>query len=358
MYTASRNKGGRPATIADVASRAGVSAMTVSRVINGKGNVKPETVRKIEEAIATVNYRPNVGARRLSGGKTYQFLLLFDNPNTAWIGEVLIGMMHACHDVGYHLMIEGVGEHEGENSGTPIDYDEIWDLVDLSRVDGVILPPPICFDRQLLDITREKKVPCVRIANTPARDIRLRVGIDNFAGAYDIGEHLVALGHTRLAIIKGPDNFVASGLRYEGFATAVREHGLNLPEANVKLGHFDGESGYECARELLRLPDCPTAIFASNDEMAAGVLAAAREARIEVPDQLSVAGFDDAPIARAVWPRLTTIRQPLRLMGESAVKLLDTYIRQVDAGTSDTLRPDVLLGYELITRQSTASPPR
>jgi LacI family transcriptional regulator len=331
--------------------------MTVSRVINGKGNVKAATVKRIEEAIAAVNYRPNVGARRLSGGKTYQFLLIFNNPNTAWTGEVLIGMMHACHDVGYHLLIEGVGEYEGEEAGAPIDYDEIAELVDLSRVDGVILPPPICFDRQLLDIIRQKNVPCVRMANAPVRDIRLRVGVDNFAGAYDIAEHLVALGHTNLAIIKGPDNFVASGLRYEGFATALREHGLALPETNIRFGHFDSESGFECARELLRLPDRPTAIFASNDEMAVGVLAAAQEARIEVPDQLSVAGFDDAPIARSVWPRLTTIRQPLRLMGDRAIKLLETYVRQTDAGTADEIRPDILLDYELITRQSTASPP-
>lgn len=347
----------RAATIKDVALEAGVSPMTVSRVINGKGNVRQATVEKIQAAIAKVDYQPNIGARRLSSGKTFQFLLIFNNPNTAWTGEVLIGMMHACHDVGYHLMIEGVGDYEGEETGTPIDYDEIAELVDAARVDGVILPPPICFDRRLLEIIREKNVPCVRMASAPVREIRLRVGIDNFAGAYDIAEHLVALGHTNLAIIKGPENFVASRLRFEGYAASIRDHGLVLPEANIRLGHFDGESGYECARELLSLPDRPTAIFASNDEMAAGVLAAAQEARIEVPDQLSVAGFDDAPIARAVWPRLTTIRQPLRLMGEKAIRLLETYVQQADAGADNEIRPDVLLDYELITRQSTACPP-
>ena len=159
-----RQSGTREATVSDVAREAGVSAMTVSRVVNRKGNVKQATVDKIQEAIAKVDYRPNIGARRLSGGRTYQMLMIFNNPNITWTAEVLIGMMHACHKIGYHLMIEGVGDYEGEKVGEPIDYEEITKLVDRSRVDGVILPPPLCFDKQVLEIIREKGVPCVRIA--------------------------------------------------------------------------------------------------------------------------------------------------------------------------------------------------
>mgnify|MGYP001825467749 CR=1 FL=1 len=347
----------RPATIADVAREAGVSPMTVSRVINGKGNVRQATVDKIQDAIAKVNYRPNIGARRLSSGKTYQFLMIFNNPNVAWTGELLVGMMHACHNIGYHLLLEGVGDYEGEDPGAPIDYDELADLVDLSRIDGVILPPPICFDRQLLEIIKQKNVPCVRIAGAPVRGIRLRVGIDNFAAAYDITDHLIALGHTNLAIIKGPENFAASALRFEGFKSAIREHGLEIPEENVKFGQFDVETGHACARELLRQPNPPTAIFASNDEMAAGALAAAQEMKIRVPDELSVAGFDDAPIAHSVWPGLTTVRQPLRAIGEKSVELLEEYVRRARGGSADALRPDVLLDYELRIRQSTARCP-
>ena len=331
--------------------------MTVSRVINGKGNVREATEAKIREAIASVDYRPNIGARRLSSGKTYQLLMVFNNPNTSWTAELMVGMMHACHDLGYHLLIEGVGDYEGEATGEPIDYDEIAGLIDPSRTDGVILPPPICFDRQLLEIIREKDVPCVRIAGAPVRGIRLRVGIDNFAGAYDVADHLLSLGHEQLAIINGPEHFAASVLRSEGFVAALRDHGIDLQEANTKRGRFDAESGYECARELLQQDDRPTAIFASNDEMAAGVLAAAHELRVQVPEELSVVGFDDAPIARSVWPRLTTIRQPLRRMGGESVHLLAEYIRQADAGSVETLRPDVLLDYELIERQSTAECP-
>jgi LacI family transcriptional regulator len=352
-----RNSGARVATIKDVAIEAGVSPMTVSRVVNRKGNVKQSTIDKIQEAIAKVDYRPNVGARRLSGGRTYQLLMIFNNPNVAWTGELLIGMMHACRDIGYHMLIEGVGDFEGEAFGAPIDYDNIASLIDSSRIDGVILPPPICFDQQVLDIVREKEVPCVRISGAPARDIELRVGIDNFAGAYDLANHLISLGHENLAIIKGPEGYVASALRYEGFASSMRDHGLELPESNIRTGKYDVESGYACARELLRLQRRPTAIFASNDEMAAGALSAAQELEIRVPDQLSVAGFDDAPIAHSVWPKLTTIRQPLRAMGEKSVELLEDYIRHLDSGTVDEFRPNLLLDYELRVRDSTAQCP-
>jgi LacI family transcriptional regulator len=349
--------GSRAATIKDVALEAGVSPMTVSRVVNAKGNVRPETVDKIQKAIAKVGYRPNIGARRLSSGRTYQFLMVFNNPNVAWTAEILIGTMHACHEVGYHLLIEGVGDYEGESIGAPIDYEELENLIDVSRVDGVILPPPICFDRQLLDIVRKKNVPCVRVAGAPVRDIRLRVGIDNYAAAYDMTDHLISLGHENIAIIKGPENFAASTLRFEGFMSAMREHNLKFRESNIRYGRFDVESGHECARQLLQQEDRPTAIFATNDEMAAGTLAAAQEMKIRVPGELSVAGFDDAPIAHSVWPGLTTVRQPLRLIGAKSVELLESYIRQADAGSRETVRPDVLLDYELKIRQSTAPPP-
>jgi LacI family transcriptional regulator len=357
MNSKQRNSGPRVATIKDVAAEAGVSPMTVSRVVNRKGNVKQATIERIQKAIAKVDYRPNIGARRLSGGRTYQLLMIFNNPNVAWTGELLIGMMHACRNIGYHLLIEGVGDFEGEMIEAPIDYEEIDNLVDRSRVDGVILPPPICFDRRVLNIVRQKSVPCVRIAGAPARDIELRVSIDNFAGAYDMANHLISLGHENIAIIKGPRDYVASTLRYEGFMSAIRDHDLELPDANTRIGRFDVESGYACARELLRLKDRPTAIFASNDEMAAGALSAAQELEIRVPDQLSVAGFDDAPIAHSVWPKLTTIRQPLRAMGEESVELLERYIRHLDTDTTETVRPSVLLDYELKVRQSTGACP-
>jgi LacI family transcriptional regulator len=315
--------GKREATIKDVAREAGVSAMTVSRVINGKTNVRPATAEKIEQAIKKVNYRPNVGARLLSGKRTYQFLMLYNNPNVAWMGELLIGLMNSCRKIGYHLAIEGVGDFEGQAEKPDMNPEEIVKLIDASRIDGIILPPPICFDQTVLDVINEQGIPCVRIAGTPQGDIKLRVSIDNYAAAYDITNHLINLGHENIAIIKGPELFVASALRYEGFAGAMNEHGLTIHESNITTGDFDVQSGYLCTRKLLRQKTRPSAIFASNDEMAAGALSAAQEMKISVPERLSVAGFDDAPIAHSVWPKLTTVRQPLRAMGEKAVELLE-----------------------------------
>jgi LacI family transcriptional regulator len=347
----------REATIKDVAREAGVSAMTVSRVINDKANVKPATREKIQRAIAKVDYRPNIGARALSGAQTYQFLMLYNNPNIGWMGELLIGMMNTCRQIGYHLSIEGVGNFEDQVDGETLDADELAGLIDRSRVDGVILPPPICFNHTVLDVINEQRIPCVRIAGTPMQDIKLRVSIDNCAAGYEMTNHLIKLGHENIAIIKGPEAFVASGLRYQGFAAAMRDHGLSVPDSNVVTGDFDVRSGNVCARKLLRQENRPTAIFASNDEMAAGALAAAQEAKISVPEQLSIAGFDDAHIALSVWPPLTTIRQPLREMGMKSVELLAEHIRRARDEPGVAGQSNVILDFELKVRKSTARCP-
>lgn len=347
----------REATIKDVAREAGVSIMTVSRVINRKTNVRPATAEKIQQAIEKVNYRPNVGARLLSGKQTYQFLMLYNNPNVGWMGELLIGMMNSCRKIGYHLAIEGVGDFEGQAEEPDMNSEDIAKLIDASRIDGVILPPPICFDQTVLDVIGEQGIPCVRIAGTASGDIKLRVSIDNYAAAYDITNHLIELGHENIAIIKGPELFVASALRYQGFVGAMNEHGLTIHESNITTGDFDVQSGYQCARKLLRQETRPSAIFASNDEMAAGTLSAAQELKISVPERLSVAGFDDAPIALSVWPKLTTVRQPLRAMGEKSVELLERYVRKMDNEPLEAMQAIELLDYELKIRQSTAACP-
>ena len=281
--------------------------------------------------------------------------MMYNNPNVAWMGELIIGLMNTCRRVGYHLLIEGFEDFRDQATHT-IDPEEIASLIDHSRADGVILPPPICFERTVLDAVRAQGIPCVRIAGTPTQDLPLRVGIDNCAAAHEITDHLIGFGHRNLAIIKGPELFVASALRYEGFAAAMRYHELEIPGCNVETGNFDVDSGIECARRLLNLENPPTAIFASNDEMAAGVLFAAQEAGIRVPDQLSVAGFDDAPISQSVYPKLTTIRQPLRAMGEKAVELLESHIRQANSPSAETPPSHILMDYELVVRDSAVRP--
>ena len=351
-----RTYSNRAATIKDVALEAGVSPMTVSRMINGK-SIKHSSIDKIKNAIIKVDYQPNIGARRLSGGRTYQFLMIFSNQYIAYFSELLIGSMSACKKIGYNLLVEGVGDEESDKKDSPIDYDGIASLVDRARVDGVILLPPICFDPVLLDIVRDKAVPCVRIAGSPARDINLRVGCDSFAAAYDMTNHLISLGHTNLAFIKGPVNYASSALRYEGFVSALRDSGLKLYDSNIKIGNYTVDSGLECTLELLGQENRPTAIFAGDDQMAAGALCAAQKLSISVPEQLSVAGFDGAPISHSVWPKLTTIWQPMKTMGEKSVELLDSHLRQLELGTSDNVRTSMILDYELKIRQSTGSVP-
>ncbi len=353
----SRNIKGRKVTVKDVAREANVSAMTVWRVVNGKTNVKQSTREKIERAIEKTNYQPNIGARLLAGSQSYQLLMLYNNPNVSWMGELLIGLMSSCRRTGYHLSLEGVGEWDGASGNDRPAQQDIVDLIDQFHVDGFILPPPICFDRQVLDAIVQTNIPCVRIAGTPMGDTDLRVSIDNCAAAYEITNHMISLGHKRIAIIRGPDNYLATALRYEGFLAALRDNDIDLPENYVKSGNFDVQSGNACARELLSESCRPTAIFAGNDEMAAGVLAAAQEAKISVPSQLSVAGFDDAPIARSVWPPLTTIRQPLRKIGEAAVQLLTDYIKHEKNDPAVASRSSVMLDYELVQRGTTAPAP-
>ena len=348
----------RRMTVKDVATEAGVSTMTVWRVVNGKTNVKPATREKIERAIAKVNYQPHIGARLLAGSQSYHLSMIYNNPNVSWMGELLIGLMNSCRRTGYHLSVEGVGEVESGSELGSLDQEEVNYLIDQFHVDGFILPPPICFDRQVLEAIAQKNIPCVRIAGTPMGNIDLRVSVDNCAAAYEITNHLISLGHERIAIIRGPDDYLATALRHEGFLAALRDNDIALPDRYIKSGNFDVESGNESAKALLSESDRPTAIFASNDEMAAGVLAAAQEAGIRVPDELSVVGFDDAPIARSVWPPLTTIRQPLRQIGESAVQLLTDQIKYLKNNSGEAPRNSVLLDYELVERKSTAKAPR
>ncbi len=350
-------KGDRAATIKDVALEAGVSPMTVSRMINGK-SIKASSLEKIKKAIKKTNYHPNIGARRLSGGRNYQFLMVFSNHNIACFTKLLIGSMGACKKIGYNLVVEGIGGERGEKKDVPIDYDGITSLIDQSRIDGVILVPPVGIDSVLLDIIRKKNIPCVRIAGSPVRGINLRVGCDSFAAAYDIADHFISLGHTNMAIIKGPESYTSSALRYEGFVSALRHSDLKLTESNVKVGCYDFDSGCEKALELLTHKNRPTAIFASNDSMAVGVLSAAQKLSIKVPEQLSVAGFDGAPISESVWPKLTTIWQPLAAMGEEAVALLDSYLRQIESDSPVDIRPSVMLDYQLRVRQSTGPCPK
>ena len=308
------------ATIKDVAGAAGVSAMTVSRVLNAEPNVRPATRERVQAAIRELNYRPNLSARNLARANAYFIGLLYDNPSAGYISELLIGALNRCRTSGYHLVLESCGA-AGEDWTS-----QIADMLRTSNFDGVIMPPPVCDHADVLDAVDEAGIPYVRIA--PDTDLGRAPCIltDDRAAARRMTEYLIGLGHERIGFILGPDGHGASRERHAGFLEGLAAHGLQSDPALVTAGAFTYKSGLDAADVLLSLEQRPTAIFASNDDMAVAVIALAHKHALDVPRDLSVVGFDDTQTATAIWPQLTTVRQPISDMSSAAIELLATHL--------------------------------
>ena len=336
----------KKATIADVARLAGVSIKTVSRVTNKEPNVRKDTRVRVAAAIKELGYQPNPSARSLAARRSYLVGLVYDNPSPSYLINVQNGSLNTCRAEGYDLVIY------------PCDYrsdslaDDLASMVRQSRVDGVVLTPPLCDMGIVIETLESLKVPFSRIAPADLQFKSCSVVTDDQAISAKMTQHLIDLGHVDIAFIRGHPDHGAVCNRYDGYAAAMARAELPMRKEFVIQGFNSVDSGEECARKLLRLPEPPTAIFAANDDMAAGTLRAAHALGIRVPSQLSVAGFDDTPIARQVWPALTTIRQPIRNMAERATELL---LRQLRDEPSDDLLRRIDCG--LILRDSTAAAP-
>ncbi len=331
-------------TITDVAELAGVSIKTVSRVLNSEPNVREDTRARVLGAVKLLNYKPNYAARALAGSRSYLIGLYYDNPNPGYLGEVQYGAVKACREAGYHLLVEHVDGH-------PSDWRrQIEGLLDQVKVDGVILSPPVCDRDIVLDVLEEQQIPFVRIAPAGDWERGPYVYMDDKRAARVMTDYLLSLGHRRIGFVKGHGEHSATQLRFAGFSQAMNEAGLEVDPAYVQWGNFTFRSGVGAAERLLNLPRRPTAIFASNDEMALGVMAVANRMQLSLPNDLSVTGFDDAPIAQAVWPQLTTIRQPIVEMAEAAAAML------IQRRLAPTLPVSRLLDFELVLRGSAASP--
>lgn len=325
-------------TIKEVSKLAGVSFKTVSRVLNNEKNVSEETRRRVERVVDELNFRPSLAARTLAGRKSFQVGLLYDNPSPHYVYHLLAGAQGACADLGYRLITQPV-------DGTAPDFVRgVTALIDETHLDGIILSPPLSDMAELLDALDRRNVRYVRIEPGTRRDQGCSVTIDNTAAAAELTDHLIALGHRRIAFITGPDAHISSADRLRGYREALARHGIAEDGDLVVPGGYDLQSGREAARGLLTRSPPPSAIFAGNDEMAAGVLAAAHELAIQLPGALSVAGFDDADLAAAVWPPLTTIHQPVHLLGRAAAELLLAPDRMTDRITLD---------HRLVVRAST-----
>lgn len=335
-------------TIQDVAAHAGVSPMTVSRVVNNEPNVKAATRERVNAAIKALNYAPNQAARSLASSAVLRIGLLYSNPSAAYLSEFLVGALDEASRTGHHLMLEkSSGGSQGERAS-------LRRLLD-GGADGVVLPPPLCDSNALLSELREAGIPSVSVATgRPAGD-DLSVRIDDYKAAYAMTRHLITLGHRRIGFIKGHPNQTASRLRYQGFVAAMLDHDLPCPPGSIEQGYFDYRSGIAAAEQLLAADPVPTAIFASNDDMAAAALAVAHRHGLSVPGDLSVAGFDDTPIATTIWPALTTVRQPIAAMARAAIDLLARDIKQARAGGARESTQQ-FLKFALIKRESTTPP--
>jgi LacI family transcriptional regulator len=288
-----------------------------------------------------LDFRPNVAARILAGTKSGQIALIYDNHSPYYMNRVQLGCWQRCQVEGVRLLAQPV------NVSDPRVGDAVRDLVRQTRVDGVILSSPVTDCEPVLDALDAMAVPFVRISPGRNHALTSSVFMDDAQAADDITTHLANLGHRRIGFIRGHANHAASHDRLVGYRRGLERAGIPLRDDYIHGGDFDFESGLEAAKVMLDLPNPPTAIFASNDDMAAGVLSEAHDRGIDVPGTLSVAGFDDTTLARMVWPTLTTIHQPMSELAEAATGLL------LEDGPTQHLR----LPHQLIIRGSTSRPP-
>lgn len=338
------------ATITDVAKRAGVSMKTVSRVLNNEPNVAVKTRERVMEVASELRYSPNLAARGLATSKSYLLALMYDNPSPNYIARVQRGAIDACRSAGYHLVVEPlrISDVESREEKKKI----IQSVLDRLPVDGVILTPPLCDSKAILDTLTSMEIPFVKVApdNTDAEG--LSVGMDDTAAAREMVEHIIAQGHQRIGFIKGHTDHGATRLRLNGYRAALLAAGIAYTDSLVASGDFSFESGVKAAEILLsQAPEArPTVIFASNDDMAAAVMHVAGRMNIDVPSQLSVCGFDDTPLAKVLFPPLTTVQQPIYDMGHRAAEMLI----KPTSETEGILEP--VLEFEIKLRESVVGP--
>jgi LacI family transcriptional regulator len=331
----------RKTTLAAIAAEAGVSLPTVSKVVNGRPDVSPATRARVEQLLDRHQY-PRNGPRlsRRSG----LIDLVFNGLDSPWAVEILRGVEEWGAQQGTAVAVSSVRHGDTRPSS--------WTSTIASHhSDGVILVITKVTDSQVGQL-RGAGIPLVVIdpANTPPADIP-SVGATNWAGGLAATEHLLALGHRRIAAITGPADYLCSLARLDGYRSGLDRAGVAFEPALVRYGDFHHEGGFSRAGELLDLQDRPTAIFAGSDQQAFGVYEAARQRGLRIPEDLSVVGFDELPVARWASPPMTTVRQPLAEMGSAAAQMLGELIDGLPLRSSR-----MELTTELIVRESTAAP--
>ncbi len=325
-----------------MARLADVSIKTVSRVFNNGPNVRPTTRERVFTAAKQLEYQPNQSARRLAANRAFVIGMLYDNPDSDYVIQIQTGALRACRAHGYNLLIHPL------LAKSPGLVEEVVGMQRQATVDGFVVLQPVS---DLHDLNRafiENDIPAIRISQRPFEGLSW-VSVSDQESAAEVTEYLLGLGHQRIGFIMGHPDHGSSHDRLAGYRDALKRHHVAYDDELVEQGLFDHESGYSCAKKLLSLRPRPTAIFASDDHMAMGVLAVAHEMSLEVPRELSVAGFDDTSFAKFAWPPLTTVCQPAAQIAELATEVL---LAQLQGRADDV--SDHRISAEIVIRASTS----
>ncbi|MXO58163.1 LacI family DNA-binding transcriptional regulator [Altererythrobacter salegens] len=342
----------RRPTIIDIAKKAKVSFKTVSRVLNDNTSVTAELRDRVLEAMAELDYHPNFAARALAGKRSYTIAMLLDQSEylsdessstyfAPYLVDLQSGAQQACRELGYHFLVEPYDPHSGNHP------DDLRAQFSKFSLDGVLLAPPSSDRPVLLQALEDMGLPYVRLMPGIEVDRSPSVAIDEIDGVAQVAEHLLALGHRRIGVVCGPESHIAARIRSLAFQYAIG----GRAEVFLHPGDFFFSGGLAAGEALLGRPDRPSAIFAANDFMAAGVIVAATRLGLRVPDDISVVGFDDSVVARFIWPPLTTVRQPIRAMARWAIEYLVAL-----ASGRETPERKLELPLSLMVRESTAPP--
>lgn len=331
------------ATIKDVAARAGVSVKTVSRVINDHKNISDKTRAKVEATIRALSFSPSPIARQMRLGRFQSIGMMYGDPSSGYQSQLNHSILKACSDARRYLAVELFDENSLQWS------EQVTEFLDRTKVTSMVLVPPMCDSGAVHALLKERGVKFVLVSPSSPVAGASSVAMDERLAAKEMTQHLIDMGHERIGFIAGREGHVASLLRRLGYEDALKAQGLeDINQTNIYKGEFDFQKALHCAAQMLASPDRPTAIFAANDHMAIAVMMTAHSMGLSIPDDLSVAGFDNTPVGQWVWPPLTTIAQPFDAFAEAAVKVLNDYENEQDSTPSYQVLP-----HKLIQRQST-----
>lgn len=326
-------------TIKDIARMAGVSHTTVSRALNDSPLIHEETKRKIRAIAERLDYTPNYSAKSLVLARSYHIGLFFSTlakgTSSNFFHETVKGV-HSAVNAKYHLIVNAID-----------DYDGNYSAVTRKTFDGVIVMSQSDADESFIRYVAEKNIPLVVLNRNAERLCPVNVLADDKAGVFRVVEHMIGQGHRRIAIIEGKQSFKSSAARKAGYLQALEQNGVETDKRLHIVGGYTLEGGYKAMKELLRIEPLPTAVFCSSDEMAVGAMKAIAEHGLSVPDDISVAGFDDDVFSAFLSPALTTVKRPVETIGRIGAEKL---LADIERGASS--KETVYVDTELLVRES------